>query len=57
MENKILFCDQVKQERLREAIRLGFIHKVIDPDGVVRYFLTDLGRRQWAHEHAQNLFK
>lgn len=42
--------DGEKTAKLEEAISLGFILRLQDPDGWIRYRLTDRGLQQWAFE-------
>lgn len=54
MGNEILYEDPARQAKLEEAIRLGFILRQTDPDGVLRYSLTNRGMCQWAIEKGWN---
>ena len=38
------------QEKLAGAINAGFIRVSQDPDGILRYALTDIGAQQWQKE-------
>lgn len=46
----IYYSDPEKQEKLEEAIRLGFIEMSRDNDGLIRYKLTNKGMVQWQRE-------
>lgn len=43
----ILYDDPAKQAKLEEAIKLGFINRQLDPDGVYRYILTPQGQNEF----------
>jgi hypothetical protein len=43
----------LEAERLAAAINAGFIQISIDPDGVMRYSLTEKGYIQWKQETGQ----
>lgn len=38
------------KDKVEEAIKLGFIIRSTDRDGVVRFELTDWGLNQWFYE-------
>ncbi len=46
----ILFRDPLKQQKLEDAIQRGFIIRQTDPDGIVRYILTQMGQMQFMME-------
>lgn len=37
-------------DKLEEAIKLGFINRSVGADGILRYDLTATGLIQWMHE-------
>lgn len=47
------YDDGARQRRIDEAIRHGVVVKHIDPDGMVRYEITNLGMR-YAAESAMD---
>ena len=51
-----IYRDPAKDDKLREAIARGFIQKQIDPDGIVRYVLTQQGQIQWIMERGATVF-